>query len=295
MFETDKNNAESTANEIVIEKGFVVLRYQNETDEPLIAKKEINSTFIQFHFCLKGEAIFNFNEGRYQLAVKEEKGLLLYNPKQDLPIDLEIQPKTWLVSILISIQKFHSLFSAEAGYVDFLSAENKDKKYYSDTDIPPVMVVVLHQLLNANLNKYIQHLYAKGKAYELLSLYFNKEDADVEQCPFLVDEENVLKIRHAKDIIINRMAEPPGLQDLANEVGLNLKKLKVGFKQLYGDSVYSFLFDYKMEFARKMLEEGLLNVNEISTKVGYSTPSHFIAAFKKKYGTTPKQYVMALR
>lgn len=295
MFETDKNNAESSANEIVIEKGFVVLRYQNETDELLIAKKEMDSTFIQFHFCLKGEAIFNFNEGRYQLAVKEEKGLLLYNPKQDLPIDLEIQPKTWLVSILISIQKFHSLFSAEAGYVDFLSAENKDKKYYSDTDIPPVMVVVLHQLLNANLNKYIQHLYAKGKAYELLSLYFNKEDADVEQCPFLVDEENVLKIRRAKDIMINRMAEPPSVQDLANEVGLNLKKLKVGFKQLYGDSVYSFLFDYKMEFARKMLEEGLLNVNEISTKVGYSTPSHFIAAFKKKYGTTPKQYVMALR
>lgn len=295
MLEIDKNNAESSANEIVIEKGFVVLRYQNETDELLIAKKEMDSTFIQFHFCLKGEAIFNFNEGRYQLSVKEEKGLLLYNPKQDLPIDLEIQPKTWLVSILISIQKFHSLFSAEAGYVDFLSAENKDKKYYSDTDIPPVMVVVLHQLLNANLNKYIQHLYAKGKAYELLSLYFNKEDADVEQCPFLVDEENVLKIRRAKDIMINRMAEPPSVQDLANEVGLNLKKLKVGFKQLYGDSVYSFLFNYKLEFARKMLEEGVLNVNEISTKVGYSTPSHFIAAFKKKYGTTPKQYVMALR
>jgi hypothetical protein len=26
------------------------------------------------------------------------------------------------------------------------------------------------------------------------------------------------------------MAEPPGLQELADEIGLNLKKLKMGFK-----------------------------------------------------------------
>jgi len=28
--------------------------------------------------------------------------------------------------------------------------------------------------------------------------------------------------------------------------------------------------------------------------VGYSTASHFIAAFKKKFGTTPKKYLMSL-
>jgi hypothetical protein len=37
------------------------------------------------------------------------------------------------------------------------------------------------------------------------------------------------------------MAEPPGLQELADEIGLNLKKLKMGFKQIYGDTVYGFL------------------------------------------------------
>ena len=41
------------------------------------------------------------------------------------------------------------------------------------------------------------------------------------------------------------MAEPPSLQELANEIGLNIKKLKEGFKQIYGDTVFSFLFDYK--------------------------------------------------
>ena len=128
-----------------------------------------------------------------------------------------------------------------------------------------------------------------------MSLYFNKtEDPDAEQCPFLIDEENVMKIRKAKDIVIANMAEPPSLQDLADQVGLNLKKLKMGFKQIYGDTVYGFLFDYKMDMARRLLDSGSYNVNEVGLKIGYSTGSHFIAAFKKKFATTPKKYLMAL-
>ena len=128
-----------------------------------------------------------------------------------------------------------------------------------------------------------------------MSLYFNRsEEANVEQCPFLVDETNVIKIRKAKDIVISKMAEPPSLKELADEIGLSLKKLKEGFKQIYGDTVFGFLFEYKMEVARKMLEAGDNNVNEVGLKVGYSTSSHFIAAFKKKYGTTPKKYLMSL-
>jgi len=154
---------------------------------------------------------------------------------------------------------------------------------------------VLSQLFNFNMHQSIRKLYFKGKVYELLSHYFNRaEDANTEQCPFLVDEDNVIKIRKAKDIVIANMAEPPGLQELADQVGINLKRLKMGFRQIYGDSVYSFLFDYKMEYARKLLDSGSYNVNEVGLKIGYSTSSHFIAAFKKKFGTTPKKYLMSI-
>lgn len=290
----EKSIAQRTFQETQIEEGFYILKLQNESNENQQLVREIDSSFIQFHFCLKGECKFNFNNGRYAFDVLHEHALLLYNPQTDLPINLELRPKSWLISVLIPIKKFHALFSLEADYIHFLSADKKDKKYYDNKHITPTMTVVLNQMMNANVHESIKRLYLKGKAYELLSLYFNRsEDADIEQCPFLVDEDNVLKIRSAKDIIIARMAEPPSLQELANEVGLNIKKLKEGFKQIYGDSVFSFLFDYKMEYARKLLESGSYNVNEVGLKVGYSTASHFIAAFKKKYGTTPKKYVQA--
>ncbi len=290
-----KNVATGSFNETIVEDDFYILIYKNESNEPQYVERDIDSSFIQFHFCLKGLSKFIFNEGRYALDILEENSLLLYNPQRSLPIDMEIASNSWIMSVLISIKKFHGLFSQEADYITFLSSDNKDKKYYKDGKISPSMAIVLNQLINYNLNQSIKNLYFKGKAYELLSLYFNRsEDADIEQCPFLVDETNVIKIRQAKDIIISKMAEPPSLKELSEEIGLSLKKLKEGFKQIYGDTVFSFLFEYKMEVARKLLESGAHNVNEVGLRVGYSTSSHFIAAFKKKYGTTPKKYIMSV-
>jgi AraC-like DNA-binding protein len=281
--------------EIKIEDDFILIRFQNDTDATLHFERQVSMGHIQFHFGLKGSAKFIFNQGTYALDLKEEKSLLLYNPQKELPLHLEVSAKSWMISILVSIKKFHALFSNEAEYIPFLSKDNLGKKYYGEENISPSMAIVLNQIFHFHLSPSIKNLYYKGKGYELLSLYFNKnEDPNAENCPFLLDEDNVLKIKKAKEIIIAHMAEPPGLQELADLVGLNLKKLKMGFKQIYGDSVYSFLFDYKMDYARKLLDSGTYNVNEVGLKIGYSTSSHFIAAFKKKFGTTPKKYLLSL-
>ena len=155
------------------------------------------------------------------------------------------------------------------------------------------MSVVLSQILETKIHESIQILYFKGKVYELLSLFFNKsEDADVEQCPFLMDEENVRKIRKAKEIILNQMTEPPPFRSFLPK-SVSIKKLKEGFKQIYGDTVYGYLLDHKMNEARSMLNSRQYNINEISLKLGYSS-SDVTAAFKKKFGTTPKKYLMSV-
>lgn len=281
--------------ELNIEQDFTILRFQNDTENTERFEKQVETGLIQFHFNVKGKGKFIFNNGNYALELKEEKALLLYNPQKELPLHLEISPKSWVLSVLVSIKKFHALFSSEAEVIPFLSSSNLEKKYYGEEDITPSMAIVLNQIFNYNQNSSIKNLYLKGKSYELLSLFFNSnEDPNAEFCPFLIDEENVLKIKKAKEIIISNMVEPPGLQELADSVGISLKKLKAGFKQIYGDTVFNFLFDYKMDYARKMLDSGTYNVNEVGLKVGYSTSSHFIAAFKKKFGTTPKKYLLSL-
>lgn len=291
----EKNIAQGLLEESLLEEGFYMFRFKNNSSEVQNVFRDIGQNYIQFHFCAKGTSTFLFNEGNYKMPLEEENATLLYNPNRELPMNLELQPHSWGVSLIISIRKFHALFSEEAEYIRFLNIENRDKQYYKNSVISPSVVIVLNQVLNYHIASSINGLYYRAKAYELLSLYFNSSlDPEAERCPFLSDEENVLRIRRAKELVISNFTEPPSLQELSTEVGLSLKKLKEGFKKVYGDSVYSFLFDYKMEYARKLLDSGEYNVNEVGLKIGYSTSSHFIAAFKKKFGTTPKKYLMSL-
>ena len=52
-----------------------------------------------------------------------------------------------------------------------------------------------------------------------------------------MDDEYLSKVKRVKDIVVEKMVDPPSLNNLAEEVGLNLKKLKQGFKQVYEASV----------------------------------------------------------
>lgn len=281
--------------ETVIEKGFYVIRHLNDSSESMLMERSISQEYLQFHFCLKGSAVFSYNSSAYQFTVHESQSMLLYNPQKSLPIEARLASGTWMLSLILSIKKFHSLFSSDADHIHFLSPDNVAKKFYDNKPLNPAMAVVLSQMLQAKVHDSIRALYFKGKIYELLSLYFNKGgDEDIESCPFLVDEVQVGKIHLAKKIVLDRMASPPSLTELATEIGLNTKKLKEGFKQLYGQTVFSYLLDHKMEEARRMLDSQQHNVNEVGLKLGYSTSSHFIAAFKKKYGTTPKKYLMSV-
>jgi AraC-like DNA-binding protein len=219
----------------------------------------------------------------------------LYNPVKELPINALLNPNSLVISILISIKKFHGLFSNQADQISFLNNDNIGNKFYKEKKLEPMMSVVLNQMVQLSVHESMHNLYLRAKVFELMSLYFNRsKEMDIEQCPFLVDDKNIKKIRLAKEIIISRMIEPPSLPDLASEVEISLKKLKEGFKQVYGASVFVFLLDYKMQVSKTMLSSGNYNVNEVALKVGYSTATHFINAFKKKFGTTPKKYLMSL-
>ncbi len=278
-----------------VEEGFFLLKLHNREKSNERFNRSVDKSFIQLHFCLSGKAKLLFNGGNYALDVPENKSFLLYNPQQDLPIDISLEADSKMIILLIAIEKFHTFFSQEAGLIHFLSGENMNKKCYRDKELNPNEIMVLNQIFHYGLHSSLEKLYTKGKVYELISLYFHKSDNEgAQNCPFLEDEVNVEKIQKAKSILIERMTEPPSLSELSDMINLSLAHLKEGFKHIYGETVYAYLLNYKMEFARRLLATKKYNIAEVSFEVGYSTPSHFIAAFKKKYGVTPKRYMSSL-
>ena len=253
---------------------------------------KLDASFIQFHFCISGSITLNYNKGAYNLKLDEGKFLTLYNPEKHLTIDASVAKNSKVISVLIPIVEFHKLFSSSSSDIPFFENKSLNQKHYSENLISNSILIVLNQIIKNDMDNSTRSLLYKAKIYELFSLIFKKtKEIDLDQCPFLNNDENLKKIAKAKDVILKDIKNPPSLIELSKTIDLSLKNLKKGFKEIYGKPVYKYLFDFKMERAKQLLSNGNLNVNEVSYDLGYSSSSHFIAAFKKKYGITPRTYI----
>lgn len=255
------------------------------TDQPMLVTRNI----IHFYFCVDGPAEFAFGP-HYSRQIERQRNYFFYNPDADLPFVLKLAPGGRLVILSIMLERLHQFFTHDA--IPFLKPENVKTRFYDEREIPPQLYVVLNQLFTITLSANAEKLYYHGKTLELLGLYFSEKKTNTESCPFLNDQQTVRKIKNAKEYLLQHMEAPPGLKELAKIAGLNEYQLKVGFKEIYGNTVFGYLLDHRLDHSRMLLDSARYQVNEVAYQIGYTNPSHFIAAFKKKFGITPKKYLM---
>jgi two-component system response regulator YesN len=62
------------------------------------------------------------------------------------------------------------------------------------------------------------------------------------------------------------------------------------FKQTTGIKLSEYIMQQKLELARRLLADKSLRIGEISTRVGFYTPSYFTRFFKRMTGTSPQEY-----
>ncbi len=285
-------NIDKSANVIFSEKDtFKVFHFHNLTNEMQFFKYSLKSNVIQLFFCLNSKCIVSFNVEHCAINLDFGNSSMVYFRDEDMNLLFKLPPKAELITILISIEYFHLMFSNDGNFLFNFNVFKTEKPIIEAGNISPPVRLILNQLTTNKINDSFRSVYMKGKIYELLSYYFSSNsDNESEFCPYIANEETISKVKQAKEIIIGNISNPPSLSELAKQVGLNIKKLKTDFKQFYGSPVFTFLLNYKMELAKKMLLENQMNVYEIAINLGYSTSSHFIAAFKRKYGITPKQF-----
>ena len=77
------------------------------------------------------------------------------------------------------------------------------------------------------------------------------------------------------------------IREIAFRVGTNSNSLKQKFREVYGVGPYQYLSNVRLKKATELLLGKDQPLKAIAKQVGYKTASSFIAAFRKKYGTTP--------
>lgn len=138
-----------------------------------------------------------------------------------------------------------------------------------------VVVMKIKNILRTHYRA-IEH-YSKSLEIEPEKIALNRLDEEFLSKAVSVVEKNLEKPDFSAD-------------DFALEMGMSRSSLHLKMKGITGESTTEFIRKIRFNQACKLLKEGRYNVAEISTMVGFSTPSYFSTSFKKYIGCMPSEY-----
>ncbi len=267
--------------------------------EKIVIERDTSSqkTQLGLSFCLAGqirgmglnaEQALQFEAGQVSLGVINGGGKrrVEYAEKQHISlVHCHIQPEAIGLSSQDSVDQLpQPLQKAISG---------RDRpSYFQSASMTPLMTATVRQLLQCPYQGLSQRLYIESKTLELIGLYFDQllsNNRSQHQGAGL-NREEVDRIHYARDIILSQIENPPTLLELAHRVGLNDRKLKQGFRQVFGTTVFSYLHQHRMEQAQQLLLMPGVTIAGVAQAVGYRSPEAFSVSFRRTFAISPKAY-----
>lgn len=158
-------------------------------------------------------------------------------------------------------------------------------------EVPPAISAAQHQALQNIVNCPL-----KGKAgvllietslIQLMLLLVQSQFMNEAPNNDKISKRDRELIEGVKDFITQTFLEDHTIIDLARQFGTNTNKLMSQFKKAFGVSIFEYISNLKMDYAKRLLLEEGRFVSDVSRSVGYKNPHHFSVAFKRKHGISP--------
>ena len=178
--------------------------------------------------------------------------------------------------------------AANGRFEPFFDAEGSHRVQV--VPLSAAMGMTARQVLECPFASPVREIFLQSKALELLACCLGaleREEMPAGRCRCRLGAVEKERILQAREILVRDMENPPGIEELALRVGLSATKLKRGFRQLFGTSVFDYFRNHRLEAARRILERSETNVTGAALAVGYSNIGHFCAAFKRQFGFNP--------
>src|SRR5690606_22744753 len=143
------------------------------------------------------------------------------------------------------------------------------------------------ELIDSKKTGEIRRLHTESRVVELLMYQFEQHNDKSDHNNTLFGDEDIERLELARQILEQRMANPPTQKELAAEILMSESKLRKDFKEYFSITVHDYLTRIRMEKARVLLLEEKISVYEVAIRTGYGHQNNFSSAFKKYYGISP--------
>lgn len=147
--------------------------------------------------------------------------------------------------------------------------------------------LLIYDLQQCRYSGYMKYLYFESRIIELFLMQADQVDKHLRQKTIPIRHYDLDKLHAARDFVRSHMLEPISLQQVARAAGINDFKLKKGFKELFGNTVFGYLVELKMDHARSLLLDTGATVAQVANELGYSEPQNFTKAFVRHHGYPP--------
>lgn len=246
------------------------------------------SDYVISHFCFSGTSQTNCG---IKHIISDNEFSLFYQKESEVEHQIEPTGKKEGSFFDLSIPKsyFDKLFLSEGrfinGFYDKIE-QGTDVWAGRNLHITPAMLSLIHDLFQKKYKGNLRRIYLESKIVELLVMQIEAlEDSTVVAARLKQHDMDCLY--EAKSYLETHLHENCSIVDLSRHVGINQMKLKSGFKALFGNTVFGYLTDLRMEKAKYLLLDEKMYINEVADLVGYRHPHHFTDAFKRKFGYLP--------
>jgi AraC-like DNA-binding protein len=252
---------------------------------------ESDEQVVRMHFSLRGRYGVDYP----QLERRYEHLGPHFSVFFACPFALEFQNETPLIEtfgIGIPVSQFASYAEGAnddvSRFCERATSGRASFLYEPSSTLPIALEWGVRRMLESRYEGTLEELYLLSQSIELLVRVIGagaRSDAIVRG--FVPTKRDREKLVAARDFVNSHLTDPPVLGELARQVGLNEYKLKRGFKELFGTTVFAYLTAERLELARRMLLDTDKSAAEIAAELGYATPQHFHAAFKKRFAVSP--------
>ncbi|WP_285008424.1 helix-turn-helix transcriptional regulator [Pedobacter faecalis] len=159
-----------------------------------------------------------------------------------------------------------------------------------DLSVTTEMKRVIKDIRDCRRTGELKRLHTESRILELLMLQLEQMQSGIAEVDkYMVKPDDLKKIEHAREILDATYSYPPTIIELSKQISLNEFKLKRGFKEYYGTTIYGYVTRLRMEEARRLMVSEKKNVGQVSAAVGFNHPSHFTDAFKRYFGLLPSE------
>ncbi len=248
-----------------------------------------NKELVRLHFGLSGNYDFKHRQLNSEFSFTGHHNNIMYSDGLEIEvINKSKQIETFGVNI--STESFINI--AQNG-TDSLKRFSEDilrkksvilSKHWKPNNFK--IQSVINEIINCSYTNELKNLFLLSKSIELLVLQAELYNKRVET-NFIKSNIDKQKLFEAKEVLLSTIDNPPTIVELSKLVNLNEYKLKKGFKELFGTTVFGYIHKIRMTLAKRLLLGTEKSAKEVAYEIGYSSPQHFSKAFKKEFGQTP--------